>query len=105
MITNPNCGKHTPNKYYSKHINVLCDITKTGKQRKGKGTASSSMESGNESLVSKTTGPTNAGKKVLATTLQIRHFFLQKLDTSIYSINDWLNSPHKKGSGNLTEVV
>ena len=105
MITNPNCGKHTPNKYYRKHISVLCDITKIGKQRKGKGTTSSSMESGNESLVSKTIGPTNAGKKALTMTFQIRYLFLQKLDTGIYSINGWLNSPHKKGSGNFTEVI
>jgi len=37
MITNPNYGKHTPNKYYRKHISVLDDITKAGKQRKGEG--------------------------------------------------------------------
>ena len=63
------------------------------------------MEFGNESLVSKMTGPTNARKKTFATTLQIHHLFLQKLDTDIYNINGWLNSPRKKGSGNLTEVI
>ena len=60
------------------------------------------MKSGNETLISKTTRPTNAGKKTLTMTLQIRHLFLQKLDTGIYGINDWLNSPHEKGLGNLT---
>ena len=87
MITNPNYGKHTPNNYCRKHISDLCDITKAGKQRKGKGIAPSSMKFGNETLVSKTIGPTNARKKALVTTLQICHLFLQKLDTGIYSIN------------------
>ena len=63
------------------------------------------MKSGNETLIFKTTRPTNAEKKVLTTTLQIRHFFLQKLNTGIYGINSWLNSPHKKGSGNLTKMI
>ena len=69
IITNPNCGKHMPNNYCRKHISVLCDITKIEKQRKGKGTTPSSMESGNETLISKMTRPTNAGKKVLTMTL------------------------------------
>ena len=86
IITNPNCGKHTSNNYRRKHISVLCDRTKTEKQRKGKGTASSSMKSENETLISKTTRPTNVGKKTLTTTLQIRHLFLQKLNTGIYGI-------------------
>ena len=105
IITNPNCGKHTPNNYCRKHISVLCDKTKTEKQKKGKGTTPSSMKSGNETLISKMTRSTNAGKKALTTTLQIYHFFLQKLDTGIYGINDWLNFPHKKGSGNLTKMI
>ena len=71
----------------------------------GKGTASSSKESGNESLVSKAARPTNARKKALATALQVNCLFLQNLNLGINSINSWLNSPHKNGSGNLTEMI
>ena len=35
MVTNPNCGKHMPNKCYRKHINVLDEIIK-GKQNEEK---------------------------------------------------------------------
>ena len=102
IITNPNCGKHTPNNYCRKHISVLCDIIKTEKQRKGKGTVPSSMKSENETLISKLTRPANTGKESLTATLQICHLFLQKLDTGVYGLNGWLNSLHEKGSGNLT---
>src|SRR6266702_4780452 len=83
IITNPNCGKHKPSNYGRKHKSVLCDITKIKKQRKGKETVLSSMKSRNETLISKATGPTNAGKKTLMATLQISHLFLQKLNTSV----------------------
>ena len=33
MVTNPNCGKHTPNKCYRKHISVLDEVIKEGKQK------------------------------------------------------------------------
>ena len=105
IIINPNCGKHRPSNYGRKHISVLCDIIKTEKQRKGKETAPSSMKSGNETLISKVTRPTNIGKKTLTATLQICHLFLQKLNPGVYGLNGWLDSPHEKGSGNLTKVV
>ena len=35
-ITNPNCGKHTPNKCYRKHISVLDEVIREGKKRKRK---------------------------------------------------------------------
>ena len=47
---------------------MLDEVIKKGKQKKGKGTASSSKESRNESLVSKAAKSTNAGKKALAMT-------------------------------------
>ena len=48
---------------------MLDEVIKKGKQKKkGKGTASSSKDSGNESLVSKAAKSTNARKKALATT-------------------------------------
>ena len=78
IITNPNCGKHTPNKYYRKHMSVLDEVIRERKQkkkqkkRKKKGTASSSTESRNESLISKTARPTNARKKVLMLKILIR---------------------------------
>ena len=34
IITNPNCGKHTPNKCYRKHISVLDKVIREGKRRK-----------------------------------------------------------------------
>ena len=34
IITNPNCGKHTPNKCYKKHISVLDKVIREGKRRK-----------------------------------------------------------------------
>ena len=37
IITNPNYGKHKPSNYGRKHKSVLCDITKTKKQKKRKG--------------------------------------------------------------------
>ena len=33
MVTNPNCGKHMPNKCYRKHISVLDEVIKEGKQK------------------------------------------------------------------------
>ena len=73
IITNPNCGKHKPSNYGRKHKSVLYDITKAEKQRKGKETVQSSVKSRNETLIPKATGPTNAGKKTLAATLQVSH--------------------------------
>ena len=106
MITNPNCGKHTPNKCYRKHISVLDEVIKEGKQKEEKKeTASSSTESRNEGLISKMARPTNARKKALATALQVCHLFLQTLNPRINSINSWLNSLHKEASGNLTEMI
>ena len=70
MITNPNCGKHMPNKCYRKHISVLDEVIKEGKQKEEKKeTASSSTESKNEGLISKMARPTNARKKALAAAL------------------------------------
>ena len=60
------------------------------------------MKSRNETLISKATGSTNAGKKMLTATLQISHLFFQKLNRSIYGLNGWLDSPYEKGPGNLT---
>ena len=106
MVTNPNCGKHTPNKCYRKHISVLDEVIKEGKQKEEKKeTASSLTESRNEGLISKTARPTNARKKALARTLQVCHLFLQNLNLCINNINSWLNSLHKEGSGNLTEMI
>ena len=34
IITNPNCGKHMPNKCYRKHISVLDEVIKKGKQKR-----------------------------------------------------------------------
>ena len=102
IITNSNCGKHKPSNYGRKHKSVLYDITKTEKQRNGKETVLSSVKSRNETLIPKATGSTNAGKKTLAATLQVSHLFLQKLNMDIYGLNGWTDSPHKKGSGNLT---
>ena len=36
MVTNPNCGKHTPNKCYREHISVLGEVIRKGKQKKKK---------------------------------------------------------------------
>ena len=36
MVTNPNCGKHTANKCYRKHISVLDEVIKEGKQKEEK---------------------------------------------------------------------
>ena len=106
MITNPNYDKHTPNKCYRKHISVLDEVIKEGKQKEEKKeTASSSTESRNEGLISKMARPTNARKKALATALQVCHLFLQTLNPRINSINSWLNSLHKEASGNLTEMI
>ena len=106
MVTNPNCGKHTSNKCYRKHISVLDEIIKEGKQKRRKmETASSSTESRNKSLISKTVGPINARKKALATALQVCHLLLQNLNPRINSINNWLNSLHEEGLGNLTEMI
>ena len=33
IITNPNCGKHMPNKCYRKHISVLDEVIIEGKKR------------------------------------------------------------------------
>ena len=33
MVTNPNYDKHTPNKCYRKHISVLDEVIKEGKQK------------------------------------------------------------------------
>ena len=33
MVTNPNYGKHTPNKCYRKHISVLNEVIEEGKQK------------------------------------------------------------------------
>ena len=94
-----------PNKCYRKHISVLDEVIKERKQNKGKGTASSSKKSENESLISKAARPTNAKKKVLAMALKVRCLLLQNLNPGINSINSWLNSPHKNGLGNLTEMI
>ena len=102
IITNPNCGKHKPSNYGRKHKSVLYNMTKTEKQRKEKETVLSSMKSSNETLISKATGSTNAGKKMLTATLQISHLLLQKLNASVYGLNSWLDSPHEKGPGDLT---
>ena len=37
--------------------------------------------------------------------LQVCHLFLQHLNTCINGINGWLNFPHKKGAGNLSQVI
>ena len=63
------------------------------------------MESGNESLISKTVGPTNARKKALVTALQVYHLLLQNLNPCINSINNWLNFSYKKVSCNLTKMI
>ena len=102
IITNSNCGKHKPSNYGRKHKSALYDITKAEKQRKGKETVLSSMKPRNKTLIPKVTGSTNAGKKMLAATLQVSHLFLQKLNTDVYGLNGWTDSPHKKGLGNLT---
>ena len=102
IITNSICGKHKPSNYGRKHKSALYDITKTEKQRKGKETMPSLVKSRNETLIPKAIGSTNAEKKTLTATLQISHLFLQKLNTSVYSLDGWLDSPHKKGSGDLT---
>ena len=34
IITNPNCGKHAPNKCYRKHIRVLDKVIKEGKRKR-----------------------------------------------------------------------
>ena len=34
MITNSNCGKHTPNECYRKHISVLDKVIREGKQKR-----------------------------------------------------------------------
>ena len=65
----------------------------------------SSVKSRNEALIPKTTRSTNAGKKLLAATLQISHLLLQKLDARIYDLNGRTNFPHKEGSGNLTKML
>ena len=71
IITNPNCGKHMPNKCYRKHISVLDEVIREKKNEKEKeGNCIIIKESGNED-----------------------------------SINSWLNSPHKKGLGNLMEMI
>ena len=59
----------------------------------------------NEGLVSKMAGLANAGKKALTTTLQVCHLLPQCLNSCINGVNSRLNSPHEKGSGNLTKVV
>lgn len=102
IITNPNCGKHKPSNYGRKHKSVLYNMTKTEKQRKGKEMGLSSMKSSNETLISKATGSTNAGKKTLTETLQISHLLLQKFNASVYGLHSWLDSPHEKSLGNLT---
>ena len=91
MVTNINCGKHTPNKCYRKHISVLDEVIKEGKQKEG--------------LISKTARPTNARKKALATAFQVCHLFLQTLNPRINSINSWLNFLHKEALGNLTKMI
>ena len=63
------------------------------------------MESRNEGLISKTVRPSNARKKALTTALKVCHLLLQNLNLRINNINSWLNSLHKEGSGNLTEMI
>ena len=65
----------------------------------------SSVKSRNETLIPKATRSTNAGKKLLAATLQISHLLLQKLDADIYGLNGWTDFPHKEGLGNLTKML
>ena len=36
IVTNPNCGKHTPNKCYREHISVLGEVIIKGKKKKKK---------------------------------------------------------------------
>ena len=81
------------------------EVIKEGKQKKGKGIASSSKESGDENLVSKVARPTNSRKKALATALQVSRLLLQNLNLGINSINSWRSSPHENGLGNLTEMI
>ena len=42
------------------------------------------MKSKNETLITKATGSTNAGKKTLTVTLQISHLFLQKFNERLW---------------------
>ena len=105
MITNSNYGKHTPNNCYREHISVLGKVIREEKKNRKKEIASSSTESENESLISKTTGPIDARKKALVPALQVCHLLLQSLNPCINSINSWLNSPYKKGSSNLMKMI
>ena len=105
MITNSNYGKHTPNNCYREHISVLGKVIREEKKNRKKEIASSSTESENESLISKTAGPIDARKKGLVPALQVCHLLLQSLNPCINSINSWLNSPYKKGSSNLMKMI
>ena len=105
MITNSNYGKHTPNNCYREHISVLGKVIREEKKNRKKEIASSSTESENESLITKTTGPIDARKKALVPALQVCHLLLQSLNPCINSINSWLNSPYKKGSSNLMKMI
>ena len=49
--------------------------------------------------------PTNARKKAIAMALQVYYLILQNLNPRINNINNLLNSLHKEGSGNLTEMI
>ena len=73
--------------------------------KESKRESASSTKPKNERLISKTARPTDARKKALATTFQVYHLFPQSLNMCINGVNSKLNSPHEKGSGNLTEMV
>ena len=72
---------------------------------KQKGNYIISTKSGNESLISKTIGSSNTRKKVLTTSLQVRHLLLQSLNACINGIHSRLNLLYEEGSGNPTQVV
>ena len=63
------------------------------------------MKFGDKRLISKEAGSTNAGKKALATTLQVCHLLPQSLEACISGINNRLNPPHEEGPGNLTKMI
>ena len=84
-------------------------VTREGKQQQkrggGGGTTSSSTKSKNKGPISKTAGSTNAGKKMLTTTLQVYYLLPQHLNVCVNGINSRLNPPHEEGSSNLMKMV
>ena len=65
----------------------------------------SSTKPRNEGLISETTGFVNVRKKVLAATFQVCYLLPQSLNSCINGVNNKLNSPHTKDSGNLMEMI